>query len=1530
MNYMTVYILFPGSKPASDDNEEEQKESKTTGRQNEEQDEPGASGAGLHKYFFRLRGRDYNYSFLVDQDARMGEEQRKRTPKKLTDIDEPLEEKQTVYQQRLRFHQAAGTVDQFKDREKERCRKWRVSLKEDPQKKKHTNTLQAARQRKYRENLKKNKEECCTRSGQDKLNKENDAKRASHAQYMKIYRQEMTKDKKEETKKRQRDRYHKKKEGPSSPHSVPSTPQAPHSVPSTPQAPHSVLSTPQAPHSVSSTPKTPHSDLIPQAPQPTPSTPQTASSAPPPATPGSKNPASALSGSPYKSNEAKRKAASRARQALPSDPIKSAEVLAYQIRSMAKSPRKRSALELHGVLKSGRFDDRITEYLQNLKRKKDKKSTAERKRMMSMIVKDDPASVKELSQDLNQRWHFVASASMLDCEKVEVCASAGQHGNALSGDVVEAVEEFYTRPETSVVIPDKRLVQKDLEPKACLTDSLKRLHGQFLEETGLKISLSAFQRCRPQHVLTVDNMKRTSCLCKVCANVAQKLTAMKPLLQAGESKASLRDLSTAVELTLCQDKDAKDKWRCVRRDCGQCGTHLLSSHLADIRKEQPISWLHWEPFKTKTIAPRIMNITKQGTVEDLLAELEEELQPLAEHLAIARWQYSQFRQQRDSLGPAEVLTLMDFAENYRCEYQNEVQAAHWSYQQATVFPTVTYFRCDCGQLVTDSVVVISSDTTHDASAVQAYSSIVIKHLKERRGLSIQKQYQFTDGCACQFKSREPFMDVSLSHVDHGIEIQRSFFGSSHGKGPCDGVGGVVKSAARRAVLAEKVMISDALEMFNFLDRNLTVDPDSDCCHSRRVFYYVTSSDIQRHRSDRRPNNPLKGTHQLHCIKPGSHPNEVLYRDLACQCHQCQGEGHCSVAGEWHSYTFKVPTKSGPSRPPANADAPSKLPAQSGPSRPPADAPSKLPAKSGPSRPPADAPSKLPAKSGPSRPPADAPSKLPAQSGPSRPPADAPSKLPAKSGPTRPPADADAPSKLPAKSGPSRPPADADAPSKLPAKSGPSRPPADAPSKLPAKSGPSRPPADAPSKLPAKSGPTRPPADADAPSKLPAKSGPSRPPADADAPSKLPAKSGPTRPPADAPSKLPAKSGPSRPPADADAPSKLPAKSGPSRPPADSPSKLPAKLGPSRPPADSPSKLPAQSGPSRPPADAPFKLPAKSDPSRPLADADAPSNILKRLSTSASFIDFVAIAKEVCSVLPPLCTKEGLTSGRYKTDSMSLDLYPDDGPQGLTPVSVYGDGNCLPRCGSVLAYGTEGHHLEIRARIAIELAINKDFYLNPRLSAKVDNLPKFCAQYSEFYSNQVLSSTAIERIFEEEVLHIAKPSTYMGVWQMYAMTSVLGVPIYSVYPKYGGFTVREQVHQLILPRTCAGPHPASPPAVLWTHTNGKKLPAVYWSPNHFVLCLPTEQSTEQIKAGDFLLVGVPSDKKEATSYVALVYRVDAQNLAWGVYLRPARGNAWKLPEEIKPTEYFLPAQDILTVLKDYRIGQEGRSVLYYFE
>ena len=76
-------------------------------------------------------------------------------------------------------------------------------------------------------------------------------------------------------------------------------------------------------------------------------------------------------------------------------------------------------------------------------------------------------------------------------------------------------------------------------------------------------------------------------------------------------------------------------------------------------------------------------------------------------------------------------------------------------------------------------------------------------IKETRQINVISQVQFTDGCSCQYKSREPFSDISMSQSELGHNVVRNYFGSRHGKGPSDREGGVIKSKVESLVKSNR-------------------------------------------------------------------------------------------------------------------------------------------------------------------------------------------------------------------------------------------------------------------------------------------------------------------------------------------------------------------------------------------------------------------------------------------------------------------------------------------------------------------------------------------------------------------------------------------------------------------------------------------------------------------------------------------------------------------------------------------------------
>ena len=67
--------------------------------------------------------------------------------------------------------------------------------------------------------------------------------------------------------------------------------------------------------------------------------------------------------------------------------------------------------------------------------------------------------------------------------------------------------------------------------------------------------------------------------------------------------------------------------------------------------------------------------------------------------------------------------------------------------------------------------------------------------------------------------------------------------------------------------------------------------------------------------------------------------------------------------------------------------------------------------------------------------------------------------------------------------------------------------------------------------------------------------------------------------------------------------------------------------------------------------------------------------------------------------------------QHSIDNVAATLYPDDAPPDFQPVTCFGDGNCLFRAFSVIFFGNEDHHTELRIRAVCELAKNEKSYLN---------------------------------------------------------------------------------------------------------------------------------------------------------------------------------------------------------------------------
>jgi hypothetical protein len=205
-----------------------------------------------------------------------------------------------------------------------------------------------------------------------------------------------------------------------------------------------------------------------------------------------------------------------------------------------------------------------------------------------------------------------------------------------------------------------------------------------------------------------------------------------------------------------------------------------------------------------------------------------------------------------------VTAVMDFSENYTTVFQKEAQGAHWAKNQITLHPIVAQYRED-EKTIMHSVVMVSDARIHNNDMVHTFVDTMANYLSKDRNLDITQMYQFTDGCAAQYKSKGPFLDISFESESHGLRWQRNFLGLGTERGRATERAPLLNLESRERYWGGKATVRNAKEMFEYCQTNLVRD-DAESCF-RRHFFFIPAEKIERDR--RVAEKPIKGTSPGH-------------------------------------------------------------------------------------------------------------------------------------------------------------------------------------------------------------------------------------------------------------------------------------------------------------------------------------------------------------------------------------------------------------------------------------------------------------------------------------------------------------------------------------------------------------------------------------------------------------------------------------------------------------------------------------------
>ena len=162
----------------------------------------------------------------------------------------------------------------------------------------------------------------------------------------------------------------------------------------------------------------------------------------------------------------------------------------------------------------------------------------------------------------------------------------------------------------------------------------------------------------------------------------------------------------------------------------------------------------------------------------------------------------------------EILT------NYSFLVQDEIQGYHWKETECSLHPVVVYI-CSSDNLVESSLCILSEDLNHDVAFVYKVVKETVDFIKKELNPSVKTIHDFSDGCAAQYKNCKHFVNLCHHLTDFSIDCMWNFL-TSHGKSPCDVIGGTMKRLTARASLQCPIssQILSGKTMFEFCQSSI--------------------------------------------------------------------------------------------------------------------------------------------------------------------------------------------------------------------------------------------------------------------------------------------------------------------------------------------------------------------------------------------------------------------------------------------------------------------------------------------------------------------------------------------------------------------------------------------------------------------------------------------------------------------------------------------------------------------------------------
>ena len=222
----------------------------------------------------------------------------------------------------------------------------------------------------------------------------------------------------------------------------------------------------------------------------------------------------------------------------------------------------------------------------------------------------------------------------------------------------------------------------------------------------------------------------------------------------------------------------------------------------------------------KLVDRRAQKVSVSINVQEVSSRFNTHVQILKGHIHVKRIQHTAFNNVKaNPKEKKEILIQVDYSENYTNKDQGQIQSAYFGQKSFSIFTACCYVKID-GVIINENVTVTSEANDQSRSAGMSCWRKVLAHIRDKYRLEDSLiLHLWSDACSGQFRSRFVFFLLSRFELDHTIFWY--YNERQHGKGPMDGVGGIIKHRVFRDVKSGKVAIKNAEHFVEYADTILS-------------------------------------------------------------------------------------------------------------------------------------------------------------------------------------------------------------------------------------------------------------------------------------------------------------------------------------------------------------------------------------------------------------------------------------------------------------------------------------------------------------------------------------------------------------------------------------------------------------------------------------------------------------------------------------------------------------------------------------